>query len=323
MNKKYNEFPEGVYDTSKIFLQADPVTGALTKVNLPKSGGSSTVTRLKTFTEDELNANPGYNNIAIYNVPANKLVNPGDQIEFLYYGHFMQATEWKDIYWLIGNTGIGFGNFTNESHWYIKIKITKTAGTATKYYSETTFNNLVFNIYNSFLADLDYTQVLSSRLKVNGEAINNIKFRGGEVNFYKTEVSSPDETSVSLSGTPFASSSYIGYEAVRAFDNDETTEWVANATAPAFLGLDLGTTKNITKVKIYTRSGQEDRQINAIIQGSNTSETAGFTDLFTITTQPVGNIYTEYTVIGSYRWVRVYSQMQAWFSIGEMQVWGY
>jgi hypothetical protein len=36
--KQYNEFPAGVYDTSKIFLQADPITGALSKVNLPSSG---------------------------------------------------------------------------------------------------------------------------------------------------------------------------------------------------------------------------------------------------------------------------------------------
>ena len=36
-NKKYNEFPEGTYDTTKIFLQADPTTGALEKVLLPNN----------------------------------------------------------------------------------------------------------------------------------------------------------------------------------------------------------------------------------------------------------------------------------------------
>ena len=34
-NKKYNEFTPGIYDTAKIFLQADDVTGALEKINLP------------------------------------------------------------------------------------------------------------------------------------------------------------------------------------------------------------------------------------------------------------------------------------------------
>lgn len=37
-NKKYNEFPEGTYDTNKIFLQADANTGALERVNLPAVG---------------------------------------------------------------------------------------------------------------------------------------------------------------------------------------------------------------------------------------------------------------------------------------------
>jgi hypothetical protein len=34
-NKKYIDFPTGTYDTSKIFLQANPTTGELQKVNLP------------------------------------------------------------------------------------------------------------------------------------------------------------------------------------------------------------------------------------------------------------------------------------------------
>lgn len=34
-NKRYDQFPAGTYDPTKIFLQADPLTGALEKVNLP------------------------------------------------------------------------------------------------------------------------------------------------------------------------------------------------------------------------------------------------------------------------------------------------
>jgi hypothetical protein len=34
-NKRYDEFASGTYDTTKIFLQADPITGILEKVNLP------------------------------------------------------------------------------------------------------------------------------------------------------------------------------------------------------------------------------------------------------------------------------------------------
>lgn len=37
-NKKYIDYPAGTYDTTKIFLQANPSTGALEKINLPSPG---------------------------------------------------------------------------------------------------------------------------------------------------------------------------------------------------------------------------------------------------------------------------------------------
>jgi hypothetical protein len=40
-NKKYTDFPAGAYNTNKIFLQADPITGALEKVNLPSVGSAT------------------------------------------------------------------------------------------------------------------------------------------------------------------------------------------------------------------------------------------------------------------------------------------
>ena len=45
-NKRYDEFPSGTYDTSKIFLQADASTGALEKVNLPRSGAEKVLSFL-------------------------------------------------------------------------------------------------------------------------------------------------------------------------------------------------------------------------------------------------------------------------------------
>src|SRR5258705_311064 len=38
LNKRYDQFAAGTYDTSKIFLQADATTGALEKVLLPPRG---------------------------------------------------------------------------------------------------------------------------------------------------------------------------------------------------------------------------------------------------------------------------------------------
>src|SRR5690348_6566406 len=36
-NKRYDQFPAGTYDTAKIFLQADAVTGTLEKIDLPSA----------------------------------------------------------------------------------------------------------------------------------------------------------------------------------------------------------------------------------------------------------------------------------------------
>jgi hypothetical protein len=47
--KKYNDFDPGEYDSNKIILQADPITGALEKINLPKQ------TWELPFTPDQVN----------------------------------------------------------------------------------------------------------------------------------------------------------------------------------------------------------------------------------------------------------------------------
>jgi hypothetical protein len=51
-NKKYPDFPAGTYDTAKIFLQSDPVTGALEKVNLPAVGGAPYLAALLYLQSD-------------------------------------------------------------------------------------------------------------------------------------------------------------------------------------------------------------------------------------------------------------------------------
>jgi hypothetical protein len=79
-NKRYDEFAAGTYDTAKIFLQADPSTGELEKVNLPSPGA-----RYCKFSGSVLvNANNSGSNpqtAATITIPANTISNDGDFME--------------------------------------------------------------------------------------------------------------------------------------------------------------------------------------------------------------------------------------------------
>jgi len=54
-DKKYNDYDPGTYDPNKIFLQADPDTGALEKVNLPVIPSASDNILFKMFPSGFLN----------------------------------------------------------------------------------------------------------------------------------------------------------------------------------------------------------------------------------------------------------------------------
>ena len=79
-NKKYTDFPAGTYNTSKIFLQADAVTGELEKVNLPTVPAGQTPYTLKTFLGPITSAGGGTNSVCTFTIPANTLVNDGDRL---------------------------------------------------------------------------------------------------------------------------------------------------------------------------------------------------------------------------------------------------
>ena len=83
-NKKYNEFPEGTYDPDKIFLQADPITGALEKVNLPIIGSAS---YQPLFVDASNNSYSGSTPPPLYSltIPANKLSATGSRLICSFY----------------------------------------------------------------------------------------------------------------------------------------------------------------------------------------------------------------------------------------------
>ncbi|BFM42578.1 hypothetical protein CFS9_12190 [Flavobacterium sp. CFS9] len=88
-------------------------------------------------------------------------------------------------------------------------------------------------------------------------------------------------------GTPFGTSPYAaGSEYDKAFDGNITTFFDANSANSGYTGLDLGTAKVVTNIRYYPRKSWTGRMTGGKFQGSNTSTSAGFVDLYTIPTQP-------------------------------------
>ncbi|MFW0737703.1 Ig-like domain-containing protein, partial [Flavobacterium sp. T12S277] len=90
-----------------------------------------------------------------------------------------------------------------------------------------------------------------------------------------------------ITGTTFGTAPYgAGSEYDKAFDGDINTAFDASAASTGYTGLDLGTAKVVTNIRYYPRKSQARRMIGGKFQGSNTSASADFVDLYTIQTQP-------------------------------------
>src|SRR6185436_10787799 len=65
----------------------------------------------------------------------------------------------------------------------------------------------------------------------------------------------------------------------------------------------------VNRVRFFPRNTFANRMVGGIFQGSNTSTTAGFVNLVTVTTQPANNAFTELTFSNStaFRYLRYLS----------------
>ncbi len=98
-----------------------------------------------------------------------------------------------------------------------------------------------------------------------------------------------DTTSALISGTFFGTSpSYAaGNEYDKVFDKDVNTIFDYSQESGGYTGIQLNSIngKRITKIRFYPRGGGKyftDRMVGGKFQGSNTSKTEGYTDLYTV-----------------------------------------
>ncbi|NDP19565.1 MAG: T9SS type A sorting domain-containing protein [Paludibacter sp.] len=110
----------------------------------------------------------------------------------------------------------------------------------------------------------------------------------------------------------------------KVFDGNFTTFYDAVPANGAWVGLDLGSAKVISKVKFAPRASWASRMNGGIFQGSNVSNFGTSVNLYTIASNPVENTLTVGTVSNStaFRYVRYLSPNNGYCNISELEFWG-
>ncbi len=109
-----------------------------------------------------------------------------------------------------------------------------------------------------------------------------------------------------VTGTAFSSTPYSSNTAANTQDGNFTTAFGSADGNNGYVGIDMGTAKTITNIAIAPETGSAGRVNGMVIQGSNTSSSTGFVDIYTIATTPADNQYTVYSFPNStaYRYIR-------------------
>jgi hypothetical protein len=134
-----------------------------------------------------------------------------------------------------------------------------------------------------------------------------------------------------LTGTPFGALPVYqaGREPPSAFDGNLTTSYNYISLNGGYVGLDLGAnnTKKLIKVRIYPRQeGVHTRSSGAKIQGSNQSETTGYTDLYTFPQTATAGLWYESPTLSvniAYRYLRYVGVDGTYSDVSEIEFYGF
>jgi len=130
-------------------------------------------------------------------------------------------------------------------------------------------------------------------------------------------------TSVKLSGLRFGTiPSATGSKYDKASDENISTFFDASSASEGYTGIDLGAnTKSVVKrITFRCRPGFGSRMTGGKFQGSNTSQTGGYTDLHTITAEPQGDNMENVAILNNtaYRYLRYLGPAKSNCNIAEM-----
>lgn len=128
----------------------------------------------------------------------------------------------------------------------------------------------------------------------------------------------------SLTGTAFGTSGTWAPPADtfdKVFDGNTATYFDSTTATGAYAGIDLGSgvAKHVTSITFCPRSGYEIRMVGGKFQGSNTSSSSGFVDLYTVATQPASGC-TTVTVSDptNYRYLRYVGGTNSYGNVAEV-----
>jgi hypothetical protein len=152
----------------------------------------------------------------------------------------------------------------------------------------------------------------------------------GAQTFSVTQGAFNSATTLKLSGTIFGTPGAFqpGSERDKAYDGNVQTYFdadLANANG-AYTGIDLGSgnAKKIVKIRFFPRSdfvGGPDRMVGGKFQGSNSSESTGFVDLYTIPFAPAISSWVELTITDptTFRYLRYLSPNGGFCNVAEVE----
>ncbi|MES2920630.1 MAG: glycoside hydrolase family 76 protein [Verrucomicrobiota bacterium] len=109
----------------------------------------------------------------------------------------------------------------------------------------------------------------------------------------------------------------------KALDGNVATYFdapTANANG-AWVGLDLGTAKNISAIRYYPRTSEPDRMLGGIFQGANQANFSDAVTLYSVVIQPSLNVYhlMPVTSTQSFRYVRYLSPNGGFGNVSEVE----
>jgi hypothetical protein len=112
----------------------------------------------------------------------------------------------------------------------------------------------------------------------------------------------------------------------KAVDSNLSTFFDGPTANGVWVGYDLGadSTQAAYKVRYAPRSGYGSRMVGGIFQGSNSASFTTVTNLFTITTAPAENVYTEQNITSTapFRYVRYLSPNNGFGDAAELEFYG-
>jgi YVTN family beta-propeller protein len=128
---------------------------------------------------------------------------------------------------------------------------------------------------------------------------------------------------VKISGTYFGTTAWTSCTTCtydKAFDGNTATYFDANDANGAYTGMDAGTARVVTRIRYYPRASEPGRMVGGKFQGSNTSSSTGYVDLYTIPGQPTV-AWQEVNLTGTtaYRYLRYLAPNGGYGNVAEIE----